>query len=107
MLHLKRVEFTEFQDKISGLLIGLDNLSIFSLSEIRRGGEREPGVMLTALVGRCLELVFLRKKRKNVVCMFKVCAMMNFAFSHMTMSFRGHLEFNNSGEDRLALKIIS
>ena len=49
MQHLKGVELHELQDNTVGLLIGLDNPSIFSSSENRYGGEGESDAMLTAL----------------------------------------------------------
>ena len=49
MQHLKGVELHELQDKIAGLLIGLDILTIFRSSESKYGGEGRQDAMLTAL----------------------------------------------------------
>ena len=47
MQHLKGVELHELQDKTVGLLIKLNNPSIFRSSESRYGGEGELDAMLT------------------------------------------------------------
>ena len=106
MLHLKGVELHELQDKTVGLLIGLDNPSIFRSSENKYGGEGEPDAMLTAL-GWTLFGVGSSAQDENRCLYVSSLSDDKLCVSPYDNVISCGLECDNSREDRLALEIMN
>ena len=104
MQHLEGVELHELQDKSVGLLIGLDNPTLFRPLESRHGKNGEPDAILTTLSWTLFGTAF-SSSQENDYC-FHVSTFTDRALttSPYDNAISCGLECDNSKEDRIALE---